>query len=255
VIPPTLHFVYGFRDASFRFFELVNLMLAVRVLRPRQAILHTAQPLSGRWFDRLMRSDAAIEVREIAAEAIPHPALKHYAHRADYYRLAVLRESGGIYLDTDVFVYRQMEDLLAAKTAVLGKQQGRGLCNAVILAPPRDPFVARWLEAYEAFDGTRWDHHSVILPAALAADAPQSVRVLADDAFFTPLWHRRLAEILEERDSFAARGYACHLWNTICRDVLTAITPRFVLHSTSFYAKTVRRWFTAEEIEAWIADD
>jgi mannosyltransferase OCH1-like enzyme len=76
-----------------------------------------------------------------------------FIHRADIVRLERLLEVGGIYLDADVLVHRDFDDLLHHST-VLGKEGVKpqyGLCNAVILSRPEAPFLRRGTMNIEPF--------------------------------------------------------------------------------------------------------
>lgn len=92
-------------------------------------------------------------------------AAKHWAAASDVARLALLYAHGGLYLDTDVEVckpfrlyeaYRiwQREGLF-----VIGREDDRNLCGAVMCAPPKHPAVKRMLDVYrdtkfaDTFDG------------------------------------------------------------------------------------------------------
>ena len=97
----------------------------------------------------------------------------HPAHRSDIVRLERLLEVGGIYLDADVFVQRDFDNLLHHCT-VLGKEgfyPQYGLCNAVILSEPEAPFLRRWYNesdlSWKEFN-EHWNEHSVEVPLRLA---------------------------------------------------------------------------------------
>jgi mannosyltransferase OCH1-like enzyme len=120
-------------------------------------------------------------VNKVAAptEVFGRPLL-HVANRADVLRLRALLDHGGIYLDADVFVHRDFDDLLG-HSAVMGLEgQGEreeGLCNAVILAEPGAPFLTRWFEEYRHFRSRGrdefWNEHSVKLPLRLMREHPE----------------------------------------------------------------------------------
>jgi len=109
--------------------------------------------------------------------------LAHVAHRSDVVRLQKLIEHGGIYLDADVLVQRDFDDLLN-ESVVLGREGEFGLANAVILAEPNATFLVRWLDAYRSFRSKGkdefWSEHSVLLPAKLAQAYPHEVTILPE---------------------------------------------------------------------------
>ncbi|KJZ73672.1 hypothetical protein HIM_07005 [Hirsutella minnesotensis 3608] len=121
----------------------------------------------------------------------PPPEEWHPAHKADILRLQILRSEGGIYLDTDVILLRPLDTLLKGRRDVIMGYEGgnrAGMCNAVIMAKSRAPFLDRWYGMYQNFDPNDWNHHSVILPRKLAAIHVDDICPLAPTAFFWPMW-------------------------------------------------------------------
>ncbi len=75
-------------------------------------------------------------------------AEKKWAFVADFYRLKALYELGGIYLDTDVKVYKNFDSLLHHK-AFLNFIFDCSIGSAVIGAAPHNPLIGALLDMYE----------------------------------------------------------------------------------------------------------
>lgn len=73
---------------------------------------------------------------------------KKWAFVADYARLAVLAEQGGIYMDTDVEVVRSFDPLLASST-FLCFESNAAVSIGTFGVEKGSPLVARFLRAYE----------------------------------------------------------------------------------------------------------
>ena len=73
-----------------------------------------------------------------------------WAFVADYVRLAVLYQYGGIYLDTDVELLRNFDSLLDSEL-VFGFETNRQINGAIILAEKEHPFIREILDVYEGF--------------------------------------------------------------------------------------------------------
>src|SRR5690242_9005111 len=187
MIPKILHYCFGMADnAEGKAWSLVHhacLRSAVERIRPAQVNLYCEHEPSGPWWEL---SKPMIEVRRITAprEIFGNPIM-HFAHRADIVRLERLLHEGGIYLDADVFVHRDFDDLLGHQ-AILGRQLvdgGKpGLCNAVILAERGASFLERWHGEYRWFRSKGrdefWDEHSVQVPLKLAEQFPDELTIL-----------------------------------------------------------------------------
>jgi mannosyltransferase OCH1-like enzyme len=77
---------------------------------------------------------------------------KRYAFVADYVRLVVLYQWGGIYLDTDIKVRKSFNNLLN-QDAFMGFEDGRMLSAGVIGVHPQNSFIKECLDYYkEDFD-------------------------------------------------------------------------------------------------------
>jgi hypothetical protein len=219
MIPKILHFCFGFSPTGGQW-GLVHyacIKSAIERIDPQQAFLYFEHPPSGAFWDLTAK---LVDFQEVSApRTIFGRELTHYAHRADVFRLEKLIENGGIYLDCDVFVHRQFDDLLN-NSVVLGQQEGGGLCNAVMLAEPGARFLRRWYGEYRSFRSKGhdrfWSEHSVTVPFKLAQAHPSELTILDPEAFFLPSWEREgLATLFGSNQPIGSGGaYANHLWES-----------------------------------------
>ena len=234
-VPKILHYTFGMAsDFGGKPWSLVHyacLKSAVKRITPDQVFLYCEFEPSGPWWE-LSRELITLVRIEAPREIFGRP-LAHVAHRSDVVRLQKLIEHGGIYLDADVLVQRDFDDLLNHQT-VLGQEgiDGQiGLANAVILAEPHSDFLLRWLEEYRSFRGDRWKEHSVELPAELARAYPSEITVLPHTAFYWPLWSKEHLDWIfaSNRPIPFDQTYANHLWeNFAWEKYLEDLTPRRV---------------------------
>lgn len=80
---------------------------------------------------------------------------KKYAFLTDYIRLDVIYEQGGIYLDTDVELIRNLDDLIENECYVGMEQPGRIATGLGFGAKKNHPFIKENKEYYE--NNTFWD--------------------------------------------------------------------------------------------------
>lgn len=85
---------------------------------------------------------------------------KKYAHASDYVRLFALYTEGGIYLDTDVEVFKSFDDLLDNRffsgveqfPIMISKHKSSGICNhvqaAIMASEPGHPYLKDCLNLY-----------------------------------------------------------------------------------------------------------
>ena len=229
-IPRILHYIFGmapgFGGKPWSLVHYVCLKSAITHIRPGTVFFYYDYEPTGPWWE--LTRDLVTPVKITAPRTIFGNPLAHVAHRSDVVRLQRLIEHGGIYLDADVLVHRDFDDLLGA-SVVLGREGDVGIANAVILAEPNAPFLRRWLETYRSFTG-RWNEHSVLLPAKMASEYPEEITVLSERAFFWPLWHLdHINWIFRSTKSIGLDNtYANHLWESRAWCFLEDLTPRQV---------------------------
>lgn len=121
-IPPYVHYVFGlsptFGDKPFAFLTYVCLSSALVILKPEVIYFHHVYEPNGWWWEqwkaRVAQSGTTRMqlVRQRDVVSVFGNPVEHFAHKADVLRLEVLRDYGGIYLDTDVLVTRGERPLL-----------------------------------------------------------------------------------------------------------------------------------------------
>jgi len=251
MIPKILHFCFGMgRDIGGKPWSLSHhacVKSAVERIKPTKTFFYCEYEPQGSWWP-LTREMVTIVKIEAPRTIFGNPLL-HPAHRADVVRLEKLLEIGGIYLDCDVFVHRDFDDLLQYST-VLGQEGdlGRvGLCNAVILAEVEAPFLKRWYHEYRSFRSkghdSFWSEHSVAIPSRLAREFPEEITVLPNTAFFWPTWEREgLEKIFRSVDPIIGPSvYANHLWEWCAWEpYLEHLTPKRVRNVNSNFHDWLR---------------
>jgi hypothetical protein len=246
VIPNVIHFCFGLAPRpQFSFLEYLAVRSALEINHPERIYVHYLHESRGPWWD--LAKELALLHRVEPPTSIFGRPLWHYAHQCDVLRLLLLRRYGGIYLDIDTLCVRPFSELLR-NACVMGRQRGRGLCNAVILSEPDGGFINAWLESYRTFRSAGrdeyWDEHSVVVPARLRkrTDLQASMTVYEERAFFFPLWNNM--EVLFESDDEAlfAKSYCVHYWETLTRDRwLKRVVPGSAGEGRSNFARFVRR--------------
>jgi hypothetical protein len=248
-IPKIVHYCFGLSsNFGYKPWSLVHYVCvrsAINKIRPEKAYLYYEYEPSGPWWEL---TKPLVELVKIKAprEIFGRP-LTNVAHRADVIRLEKLIEYGGIYLDCDVLVHRNFDDLLDNSFVIsqegVNAEQISSLSNAVLLAEPSAPFAKRWYQEYRSFTGEFWAEHSTHLPLKLAGTFPHEVTVLPYSAFCWPLWHEsHLKKIYEPGHPRIENGaYGNHLWETIAWEkYLENLTPRHVRLTASNFSEWAR---------------
>ncbi|GAA5873488.1 hypothetical protein JCM8547_005444 [Rhodosporidiobolus lusitaniae] len=246
-IPPYVHYVFGlsptFGGKPFNFIHWLCMTSALVVLKPEIIYMHYVyEPDTWYWrrfvWDVEQSGTTRLEmVKERDVTQVFGQRVEHFAHKADVLRLEALRNYGGIYLDIDVLVVKDLAPLYRHEVVMAMESQPNldpklppsGLCNAVILAKPYSSFVSRWIESYRSFNGSSWAGHSVTTPWDLARAYPTEITVLNKFAFFWPIWHDDHLRVIHRSDKYSFHRpdplaptydeqFTYHLWESVAYD-------------------------------------
>ena len=118
--------------------------------------------------------------------------IENFPNQSDFIRTSVLVEHGGIYLDDDVSILRDLKPLRQMGFEnVIGFQGGSAICPAVILATKGSKMMNTYHELQDiVFDGS-WANHAVELLSTLAREFspyPHQVLVMPTATFFPHSW-------------------------------------------------------------------
>lgn len=241
-IPKHFHFVFGLKEQTEPFHIVYYLCLksCLEINKPDRISFYYHYEPHGEWWDKIKPELNLVKVdlesfivnnkqydTHWEGQYIKQQQLS-YAHQADFIRLKVLLEQGGVYADMDTLFARPMPDSFYQHEFAIGTEgifddengnPRQSLCNALMLAQPNAPFVKTWLERmYHSFDGS-WNNHSCAEAARLALEHPEQVTVFPEEYFykysFTPIDLNRLfkRQILDFKDT-----YSIHLWSHLWWD-------------------------------------
>ena len=126
--------------------------------------------------------------------------INNLPHRSDFVRTAMLEKFGGIYLDDDVYLLREMHSLRhSGYDNVIGKQADGKSCNAVIMSSPGNKMISAYNALQDSIYDGGWETHSVFLLTALArefAAESNQVLIVPQDTFFPLSWRKPDLETL-----------------------------------------------------------
>ncbi len=205
VVPNIVHHTYDYQHPSY--FLYLSIMTAQFYLKPTKHFIWVndegrfrrghweswqANAAKGSWQSEFA---ALLESGKIVAKLMTYPThppgnettyVNEKAHRSDFLRFIVLKEHGGIYLDTDAFPthsfdsLREHEFTMAFDNVVNSNKKAINalrLNNGVMLSAPNSQFLQLWEKAYYNFDPSSFDYHSSVVPFHLATEYPDLIHV------------------------------------------------------------------------------
>jgi hypothetical protein len=235
-IPRRFHFIFGLmpQPEPMHVVHWLCLESCRRVNAPEAIHFHYRHEPHGEWWEAIRphlilrrvdlrsrlpdasRYDATDEGRFIRDQGLA------YAHEADFLRLQILLEEGGVYADMDSLFLRPLPERFFAHDFVLGEEAPMcgadgvlrsSLCNALIMARSGAAFARHWADAMaQSFDGT-WSRHSNQAATALWAERPDEVHILPQPYFYKHAGTvTGVRALLEGRDRELEGAFSLHLW-------------------------------------------
>lgn len=241
MIPNIIHFIYPVNGRT-RPFSFLNVQ-AVK----RAAIFH--EPDRIMFWTNAKPADiqhwAEIEpLVDLVPTSFPDTEWPQY--QSDWTRLQILHDQGGIYMDTDVLTLHPLPIIPTRRLTISWESPDRqSLSNALMISPPGNPFVKRWLDLIpEAVKNPLWAYGGVVLPAMLAKDADMAdhIRILGNNLCCPLDLSQPWLFDPKLKDQAAAKcrnAYAIHAFETFFRDTIRHITPEWAKQTPCLFSDLV----------------
>jgi hypothetical protein len=217
-IPSIVHYVQLKQDAnstlSFPFSSFLTMCATVMYIQPTQIYMHTdfndleirnASARGDRWTKAVINTFADIITwKHVSASRFAGPSQENHIsatqHKSDFIRWEAIAETGGIYMDWDVFPLRPLTPLLNAGFAFIGGRHYGGfretgaingtINNGVFMTKPNSA-MARIVvrEQHAGFNGA-WECNlqSMTKIAERLVPIPNQVLILDRTAFAPTHW-------------------------------------------------------------------
>ncbi|GGA88959.1 glycosyl transferase [Flavobacterium palustre] len=151
---------------------------------------------------------------------------KKWAFVADFIRLKILYEHGGIYLDTDMMILKSLNELLSCN-CFLGAEETKIVSGGIIGAIKNQPFIKGCLANYNLINNdSKINFNEMVIPKLLTNTYEKIYGVSLFDkiieknnlviyppSYFYPLPNIEKKDIKNYKDYIQKSTYAIHLWN------------------------------------------
>lgn len=250
-VPNIIHFIWftGPKAREFSFVNYLAIKVAKAVQSPDRIFLYYNDDIEGNphWnaakqLVEMVKIDAPEDFEGVSLEGWPQ-------YQSDVVRLQKLYEHGGIYLDTDCFMLKPMDDLMGNECVMAANitgEEGEYASGAVMLAAPKSEFIGKWLaELAEGLKKGVWAWHCVNLPIEVHRNNPGLATMIDARKFLPFLFEDK--NVIEDGKADACLpaldgSYTLHLWDTIWADDLKKIDASYFEETDSAFSRLFAKY-------------
>lgn len=219
IIPKKIHFIWFSRGKDFNLLNYIAINSAIYHNPEYEVYLHCDnEPENSIYYNDIKKK--LIINKIIEPTVINNNKVIYFQNKADYVRLNILYEMGGIYLDTDIIVLKPL-DIFLSDRFVMGYERDyskKHLCNAVIMTEANNTMVKEWINIYNKSWGEDivdwWSGHSVMIPAQLKEKYHWMVNIVDNIKFYPFLWDDLSILGKDDNNQNYDNSYTVHLWDT-----------------------------------------
>ncbi|KAK0736271.1 hypothetical protein B0T21DRAFT_401808 [Apiosordaria backusii] len=198
---PSAEFTFGFS-------HFLSLFSAHHYLRPTKIILHTncypssfpvhaaKNGTSGIWNNLIFTlPDLNLEINtvQVPLTASNGKTIQNMEHKSDFVRVAQVHSHGGIYLDFDVHVLRDLSLLRKSGfKAIAGRQLGGQINSGTFMSVPHSKLITLWKKKTgEVYTGGWTDHSNEVITAVgeRLVREPGEMLIMEREAFAPGSWN------------------------------------------------------------------
>lgn len=214
----SIHFIYIYGGHPFVMAHYIAIKSAHDIQKPDNIYLYNdKEPSDTKWWNRVKKYVTIAKItipKHINGHRIPYPQ-----HQADVMRLNILNNLGGTYMDIDIISLKNLSEFAQSASIVMAEEEGRGLCNCVIMAKSDTKMISCWINRYETEYGNKthdwWAGLSVVMPGLLAKEFPEEIKILEQNKIMPYLYKDdSIYDITKDTSKDYVDSYTIHLWDT-----------------------------------------
>jgi len=135
-------------------------------------------------------------------------------HQADIIRLLILYYHGGIYLDLDMLLLRNITSV-CNNHLVMCRESPDGVCNAFIYVDGAySDIIGEWIQKYEQTYDRHWTKCSIHTPHELSVKYPEAMTTLPKHTFLPFDYTHTSFFTSPNKTVDFSQSFAIHLWET-----------------------------------------
>lgn len=229
-IPKIIHLIY-FKERDLCSYHWRCIKSILKYMPEYKVIIHNdIEPIDNECWNNIKNSSNIEIVKRERPIQFDGLDIHYVQYQADISRLEILYEYGGVYMDLDVLVIKNFEELFDDnKDFYISKEgpgENSGLINSFLAAKPGNEFLKIWLDNFKT--GLRmdsWAYHIRDTNKQLLENNPHylikyNIQIMDNYHFFPVPWTDNDAFENRKEVIFNEKTYGIHLFDTILHNVL-----------------------------------
>lgn len=224
VIPKIIHLVY-INQRPLKSFNYKCIYSIFKHMPDYQVYIHNdIEPDTEEWL--LLKQNKNVTIKKInRVKEFDSFVIDHVQYEADIIRMNILYEYGGVYLDTDVYILKNIDSLLDGHSFYIAKETEDNFINCVIISEPGNEFIKVWLEYFATgFRVGIWGWHIRDLPKLILDKFPHyinkyNIGILGHENFCAIHWTQG-DKFNDPEFKVTEKMYGIHLFETIFGNTL-----------------------------------
>lgn len=201
LIPNIIHYVL-FNKTTINFIMYLSILSVIKVQKPSVIYIHINNDnFTDKYWNNLLHISSKYNV-DIELSFLMQPThvygqrLSSIYHTSDISRIFVLRKYGGIYLDIDMLMINNVNNLRSYE-CVIGWPEKDYVGSQFIMAKTNSEFLKLWQEGYKKYRSRDWYYNAGRYPTELLEKNPKlahiepeyfGVQYLLDKLLSTEKW-------------------------------------------------------------------
>lgn len=246
MVPNVIHFIWitGENSRPFSYFNYMAVKAAKKQMGCAVVIHCNEPPKNNKYWDMAMMY--SIYRRIGVPTHVGDTEIKNVQYASDVIRLEILYKWGGIYIDTDMILFKPLTPLMdkSLTMAVESTHEDgspKSVANGVILAEPKSEFLKLMLDATPiAMKSDIWANHAVTLPLELAKAYPDMVHLEPKESFFPFDLARNYPFEEGKSDQYIPlmeKAYGLHIYETFWQNQLKHMDDDILRSSSCLFTK------------------
>ena len=177
-VPNVVHYVL-YNKKELTFFEFVSFISVLRFVRPCVIMIHGNSVPSGLYWNFIINLyPNIVHVYRDVKPTLFDQKVTFIEHFSDVWRVKALLRFGGIYLDADTLLVKQIETLRRFPCTMSRQNSNKTIGSAFIMAERNATFIRAWFDWYKFYYvNSSYTYNAMMYPSYLANRKPGLIHI------------------------------------------------------------------------------